>query len=252
MKNKQTYVKVAIIVASVGMILIVIFSMILNKSEENRDPIILKFNEIMYELSSDKNTYHAKEEIVNTDENGIVISEENSEYYNDYTNFLIINDGEEFGKGFHDFVYKGYRYSYSFNAKKYDINKQEQDEGFYARPIISISNSYFTLEDKYISYEETEDGYIFRCNNQNKVGRGYESNGNRISNVCDSAIANIYLDKEWNVLKILAIEEWTQIDEDGIESKSITNISIVFCETSDEEVRKYLDDEYEFLESLLK
>lgn len=252
MKNKQTYVKVAIIVAIVGMVLMVILSIILNKNQEKRDPMILKFNEVMYELSSDENTYHAKEEIISTDVSGTVLSKEDNEYYNDHKNFLIINEGEVSDAGFHELVYEGYTYSYSFDSKAYDVNKYEQGGGYYTRPIISVSHSYFALDDKYITYEETETGYIFRCDNQTKVGTGYNSNGNTISHVCDSAVAEIYLDKDWNIQKIFIEEEWTQIDEDGIETKSVSNTSIIFCETSEEEVRTYLEDEYELIESLLK
>lgn len=252
MKNKQTYVKVAIIVAIVGTVLMVILSTILNKNQEKRDPMILKYNEVMYELSVDENTYHAKEEIVSTDVNGNVISKSNNEYYNDHTNFLAIKRYGEDDDVYHEFVYNGYSYSYNVDGDEYYANKHEMAGGYYARPIISVSHSYFALDDKCITYEETETGYIFRCDNQTKVGTGYNSNGNSISHVCDSAVAEIYLDKDWNIQKIFIEEEWTQIDEDGIETESVSNTSIVFSETSEEEVRAYLEDEYELIESLLK
>lgn len=251
MKNKQTYVKVAIIVAIVGTILMVVLSTILNSNQKKRDPVILKFHEVMYALSSDEMPYHAIEEIISTDADGIITSKRNNEYYNAHTEFLSI---QRYGEDdvFHEFIYDGHYYSYSGDGDAHDVNKQDMTAGSFARPIISMSHSYFALDDKYISYVEDENGYIFTCDNQTKVGTGYNSNGNTISHVCDSAIAEVQLDKEWNILQIVIEEDWTQVDGTGNETKSQTKTSILFSDISEEEIREHLKKEYEFIESLLK
>ena len=252
MKNRQAYVKVAVIVAIIGTVLLILLSMILNGEEEKRDPMIVSFHEVMYSLASDEYKYHAKEEIMETDTNGTILSISENEYYNDHNNFLIIKKYEEQDKEFHELMHDGYYYSYDLEGEAYHINKQEMSNGFYARPIIHVSRSYFALDDKYITYEEVEDGYLFQCDNQTKVGTGYDSNGETISHVCDSARAEIYLDKDWKIQKINVVEEWTQMNEDGIKSEYINNISLIFYDMSEQSICDKINEEHEFFESLLK
>lgn len=253
MKKIPTYKLVAICVVIGGIVGLGLLSLLLNQNGKKRDPIIVKYNDAINEIAADTDTYHATEEVLTLDVNGKELYREYNEYYNTHKSFLIISNNVN--SIYHTFANEEHSYGYEYyldGSEESSVHKNDGGAGYFARPFYNVSETYFFITDKNVSYEETEDQYIVTYVDSLLDKKGYLSNGETIQNLCDSAVSVCYFDKEWNVQKIVLTEEWRSIMEDGTETLETEITTITFLETSDEEIEKRLEEEYELLESLLK
>lgn len=255
MKNMPSYKKVAIIVVSVGVLGLVLLGVLLNNNIANGDPIIAKYTEVLNDMAVDTYTYHATEETVVTDSAGTVLSTNSHEYFNDYDKFLEISYDES-GEAYHyELATKEYNYTYwpcTELEEDFELYKGEGGAGYYARPLYSMSDTYFLITDKNVSYEENEEQYIVTYVDALKDRKGYWSNGETIQHICTSAISVCYFGKDWKPQKIVITEEWIVVAEDGAESKENHVTTITFLDTSEDEIKKRIDEEYALYESMLE
>lgn len=253
MKKMPTYIKVAIIVVIVGVLGMLFLTVVLNKSQENRDPIILSYIDALNELTSMESTYHAKQEIAITGVSGEVVSIDYRDLYNDGNNFLCINTYDDIEDVSHLLVYDGYNYQYSFSPNKSEEHVVYKNPGVqFKRPWLSIRD-YLFINDSDVTYKETDEQYIVTYVNKMQENQAVDAAYKEESaSGFKSAVSVSYFDKEWKLQKILITEKWDSIAADGTVYERIRTKNIAFLDTAKEEIKNQIENEYQFLESLLE
>lgn len=104
-----------------------------------------------------------------------------------------------------------------------------------------LNKSYLFLDYNNVIYEEAQDQYIVTYDNRsmigNRVGGDYpESN-------FKSAKSISYFDKEWNLMRMDVIESFDVENETGLKEYT-RKMTIVFHDTSQEEIDKKIEEEY--------
>lgn len=115
--------------------------------------------------------------------------------------------------------------------------------------LVPIDSSYFFIDDKNVEYEETSDSFIVTYVNEYR-------NGEFVSGLMTEpkytyAVSEAYFDKEWNLQKIKLIEKCNRVDEDGNEYERTYEKKINFNMCSVEEIKKVINDEYQYVQSTL-
>ena len=97
-------------------------------------------------------------------------------------------------------------------------------------PVINPDMYIFTYDNKWIKNTEVWDDYY------EEVVGGYTS-----------GVSVAYLDKEWNLEKLVVTEKWNVLDENGAEIERERIITLTYYDTSDEDIKRALEDEYDMI-----
>lgn len=255
MKKKPVYVMVAVIVAIVGVIALTLVNAFLNHEIEDRDPIIQKYAETLHKYFSEEEAYHLKEEVMISDVAGQLNKEESNEYYSaDSKNYLIIQGYSETGDEVRFLVLDDVEYMYSHNVSHGEPLEEvikDDDVSYWTRPLNTVANSYYNIVDEWVTYEETENQYILTYNNKEMlvaIPSGYKEESGKVK----KAESICYFDKNWNLKQMVVTMVWDSMTEEGVTYERTEITTLTYQDTSEEEIQKRLEEEKDFLDSLLK
>lgn len=147
----------------------------------------------------------------------------------------------------HELVYEGVDYNYSVRGDDAEVHVSN-----YVMPIDGIpdtlDSTYYSINGANVTYEETDSQYIFtyvnKWRNNTEVWDDYHE---EVEGGYTSGISVAYIDKEWNLEKLVVTETWNVLDENGEEVERERTITLTYYDTSDEEIQKALKTEYDML-----
>ena len=116
-----------------------------------------------------------------------------------------------------------------------------------------VDLTYYSINDKNVTYEETESHMVVTYDNQYLIGKSINGAYKEADkDGYTSAVSVAYFNKEWNLEKLEITEKWISITNDGQEYERVKKINIEYHDTSKEEIINILENEYKMLENLLK
>lgn len=143
-------------------------------------------------------------------------------------------------------------YELIYDGKTYDLdNHDDVVEAAiydYVNPTNGLPNgidsTYYSINDRNVTYEETDSQMIVTYENKTRIGSRveYSSMLEEEPDGYKSAVSVAYFDKEWNLLKLEITEKWDCITEDGKEEERVLHYTVTYQDTSDADIDKVLED----------
>ena len=241
LKKKTVLIIVLITVAVFAMILGSVH-FLTNAGDDN----IKKYSEVL--SASLRDNIHFKFEIVATHRGETPwMCREHYIYETDKLEITTYPEEKELMET-HRMFYDGKAYTYSIRGDDIEINMSN-----YVIPTDKIPDalvsSYYSINGANVTYEETDSHYIFMYDNIWRKNEDASKSYNNEEPVgkYTSATSVAYLDKEWNLEKFIVTEKWKLIDENGEEIEGEEVVTLTYYDTSDEEIQKVLEDEYDMM-----
>ena len=196
--------------------------------------------------SMQREYYHYIKTVRVSTVSGEWIDEDSEEFYKCGADLLMLN---RYGNDVFYFMnYKGYNYNANITeaGKSVYIHNEMQ-------PINNRHHdSYYSIIDKNVTYQETDSQFIVTYTNQSLIGkepRAYKE-GNKDGYT--SAVSVAYFDKDWNIQRLEIRETWDSISQEGIEYERVREVAYEYRNASKEEIQKILEDEHKYINSLLE
>ena len=168
------------------------------------------------------------------------------EYYHSGKNNLRIDTYYENGSCYatsYELVYD--EKTYNLNCRNDEVDVAIHD---YVNPTsgspYGIDSTYYSINDKNVTYEETDLQMIVTYENKWRIGSKVEKSS-MLEEELDgykSAVSVAYFDKEWNLQKLEITEKWDCITESGQEEERVLHYTVTYQETSKEDIDKVLED----------
>ena len=239
--KKKTVLIIIVITVAVFAILLGAIRFLTNAGDKN----IRKYDEALC-ASLDENVHFTLE---------IVVPHRSTEprycyeYYKYEKNRLRITSypWEEIYRESHWFVYEGKDYKYRVRGEDIEVNMSN-----YVMPTDKIPDglvsSYYSINGANVTYEETDSQYIFTYDNKwIKNTEVWDDYYEEVVGGYTSGVSVAYLDKEWNLEKLVVTEKWNVLDENGAEIERERIITLTYYDTSDEDIKRALEDEYDMI-----
>lgn len=247
MKNKKAAIIIIVVAVLIGIVIYVIPTLLLGTKDEN----IEKYKAALRETVQGERFHFTQEEEI-TDISGTYINGGyRIEVYRLGGDFLRM-DTFETGK-YYTLIYDGYYYNGNiWGEEEIYVSKRDKITPHNMLPN-GVSSTYFSIDNRYVTYEETDTQIIVTYDNKFLIGQGssreyYEADKNGYT----SAISVAYFDKEWNLQKLEIIEKWISITEDGQEYEREAKITVLYHETTEEEIEKIFEETKNMLEDLME
>ena len=243
--SKKTIIFIVTITIMVFAGLVIIINLMTKTNDEN----ITKYNQAM-RMSLEKN-YHMLVE-----ETRLNISDKplhRDEYFRYGKNNLRISTypEETIHMESHIMVYDDKEYSYSVNGDVVDVAVHSSVTPTDGIPD-GIDSTYYLIDARNVTYEETETQFIVTYNNKNRVGRSVlKTYKEDVVGGYTEAFSVAYFDKEWNLQKLIVTDKWNVLSENGENQERERIICLTYYDTSEEEILKALEDEYNMIQAEL-
>lgn len=176
------------------------------------------------------------------------------EYYQSERNLLKISTypmEDSLGES-HIMIYDEKTYSYSIRGDVVDASISNERLPLDRIPD-SVASSYYSINGAYVTYEETDDQYIFTYENKmRKYDTIIDKYKEEVTGKYTSAISVAYLDKEWNLQKLIITETWNALDEEGEDVERERVITLTYFDDSSVDIIQAFEEERLMIEETLR
>ncbi|MBQ2901917.1 MAG: hypothetical protein IJE49_08725 [Agathobacter sp.] len=239
--KKKTVLIIIVVTVAVFAILYGGIYFLTNAGDKN----IRKYDEIL-RATLDENIHFMLEDIVPHRSTEIAHQIEHYKYDHNKLRISKYPLEEEYRES-HWFVYEGKDYTYRVRGEDIEVNMSN-----YVMPTDKIPDgidaSYYTIIGANVTYEETDSHYIFTYDNKlRKNMEVWDDYYEEVVGGYTSGVSVAYLDKEWNLEKLVITEKWNILDENGEEIERERTFTLTYYDTTEEEIKKALEDEYDMM-----
>lgn len=143
-------------------------------------------------------------------------------------------------------------YELIYDGKTYDLDNYDDVVDVavynYVNPTNGLPNgidsTYYSINDRNVTYEETDSQMIVTYENKTRIGSRveYPSKLEEEPDGYKSAVSVAYFDKDWNLQKLEITGKWDCITEDGKEEERVLHYTVTYQDTSNADIDKVLED----------
>lgn len=197
--------------------------------------VVQKYKEVLKEVS-EKEVYHTREQNVWIMAYGLDVKQEREIYYSngDLYHSVVQNDTSITNVVRVGDVAHLNRISNGKDLGWQALETPEDVQGF--MPWIVKMSNVDSRNDVYISYEETEEGFVVIYDGTEEIPE--DAAGYHVT------VEKYYFDSQWNLLKVESTAKATYIGENGEVLEEYINSTIEFLDTSTQEIEKKIEDAF--------